>query len=262
MGIDVCVVSYNTPTYLQRFLHSYSAIQERTSQLYLRVNGPTKADYDVIDEVSDIIDLCSFGTNVGYARAVNDLVKMGENEIVGIFNADVTLTPDLWDCVQYMEDHEDIGVLGPRQTNSYGRLMCAGGIVGTQKEPVFRAWNRRNSEQYADVLDVVGVIGSAYFIRRNVWEELTSCQEYAMFLAERGESVVGAFLPTKHWFEETFCTYHAREHGYRVVYYGPALLRHESGQSGKPPGGKKRVWEESKQMFRDACDAVHQMERE
>lgn len=264
LSLDVCVVTWKTPLYLDQFLTSYESVARRESKLFLRANDPTTADKEIIGRHAEGDAVLSLGCNMGYAKSINCLAGMGSADIIGIFNADAVLSEDIWDCVEYMEQNPDIGVLGPRQTDGTrsNRLTCGGGVIGTQAKPEFRAWGKHNSDKYADIVDVVGVMGTAYFIRRSVWDELTQCSDYVKFLNDREIEVVGAFLPTRHWYEETFCTYHARAHGYRVVYYGPAQVIHYSKKSGDPPGGTKKTWNESKQFFREACDSVHQMDHE
>lgn len=265
LTLDVCVVTWQTPVYLSTFLQSYEDVTRRESRLFLRANDPSTADKSIIGLFAHKLDATlAIGDNVGYAKSVNQLAAMGSGDIIGIFNADTVLSEDIWDCVQYMEDNPDIGVLGPRQVDGTksNRLTCGGGIIGTQAKPDFRAWGKRNSDKYADIHDCVNVMGAAYFVRRSVWDELTQCPDYVRFLNDRDIEVVGAFLPTEHWYEETFCSYHARAHGYRVVYYGPAVMTHFSAKSGPPPGGKKSVWKRSKAFFIEACEGVHDMEHE
>lgn len=261
--LDVCVVSYRTPRYLDEFIESYREIKNHDTNLFVRVNDPVEEDMEVLNRDREgFHPRRTVGDNLGYARSVNYLVDQGSADYVGIFNADARLTSDVWDCIDYMKQNVDVGVLGPRQVDASGRLTCGGGVIGSQRKPQFRGWRARDSAKFHTVEDVVGVMGAIYFMPRAVWNELSTCSEYRAFMQSRfgdgmGES--GAFLPTEHFYEETFCTYHARAHGYRVVYYGPAKMFHGWQKSGKP---KKGVMERSKSLFIEACQNVHAMECE
>lgn len=259
-SLDVCVVSYQTPNHLDGFIDSYMDVMNRDTNLFLRVNDPSSEDLRVLGRDRPGLRFTrTIGDNIGYAKSVNYLVSQGVGDYIGIFNADARLSPDVWDCVEYLVSNPNVGVLGPRQTDGKGRLTCGGGVIGSQKNPRFRGWYSRDLPEYHEVRDVIGVMGAIYFMPRSVWDELSNCPEYVTFLRSLGQEPLGAFLPTEHFYEETLCTYHAREHGYRVVYYGPAKMYHQWQGSGKPSVG---VAQRSKSLFIRACEEVHNMEHE
>jgi hypothetical protein len=168
--------------------------------------APTEADAVVAkaaQEQDGTIRVISSEENTGYARACNFAASFGcDHDVLGLFNADIILTPDSVDeCVTALLSQPDWAVLGPRQVDSKGRITHAG-IVGTQAAPRHRGWHRADRGQFTDVLDDVPTVsGAAYFIKRHVWDELTSCPIYRRSAPE----ALGAFLPTKHFHEETFC---------------------------------------------------------
>lgn len=116
--------------------------------------------------------------------------------------------------------------------------------------------------QVQDVQEAVTVSGSAYFIKREVWEQLSICPTYleacySLYEADERWNPSGAFLPTDHYYEETFCSYHARAHGWKVLYYGPEKIIHEwhkSSAVGDPSTDGKM--NKSRLEFRTAC-ALH-----
>ena len=94
------------------------------------------------------------------------------------------------------------------------------------------------------------VMGSAYFTKRKIWDELTNCPIYQ----DCFPGVTGAVLPTFLYYEETGHSYHAAAHGYKNVYYGLAECIHEwHGSIHKH--GDKGAFKQSQQMFRTFCDA-------
>jgi GT2 family glycosyltransferase len=113
----------------------------------------------------------------------------------------------------------------------------------------------RHLDSFSDIEEAVTVSGSAYFIRRSVWDELTNCSLYQNFSPSNG-----AFLQTPLFYEETFCSYHVRQHGYKVLYNGQAKMIHEWHQSAKEEEGYvQEVLPVARKMFREAC-AAHNME--
>lgn len=261
-SVDVCVVSWRTPELLGRFLDSYKAVsKKRRSRLFVRVNDPLLPDETIVRKYAAIIDgHLSMGRNIGYARSVNLLAGMGDGDVLGIFNADARLTDDLWGCVEGVNE-PGVGVLGPRLLDNRGLMTCGGGVVGEPDSPRFPSWRKRSAAVPPARYDALSVSGAAFFTPRKVWNELSGCAEYRAALMRRGLPG-GGLLPTDHWYEETFYAYHARAHGYRVVYDGSLMLRHEVGASGNPPAGRAKVWRESRALFREMCDEVHGMERE
>lgn len=244
--IDIIVVNYRTPDDLMAFVDSYR--ETRTDECELTV-----VDVDPLVSVGykNIPGtLITMKENKGYAFAVNYAAASAGGDVLGIFNADIKLKPGtIKDCVTALRSRSDWGVLGPLQHDSKG-LVTHGGILGTNEHPHQRGWHQRYSNEYRDIReDAVVIMGSAYFIKKKVWDELTSCPIYQ----ECFPGAFGAFLPTFLYYEETGCSYHAAAHGYKNVYYGVAECIHEwHGSIHKH--GDKAAFKDSQKVFRDFCD--------
>ena len=246
-GVDVVVVNYHTPSLLEAFLRSNEKYGMPESDLFVAQVEPTPADLSVGSPGAYVF---THETNVGYAAAVNHAAAYGDREFIAVFNADTELLPDtLSTCLLALQANPSWGVLGPRQVDGHNRLTHAG-IFGTLERPAHRAWRHADSEAFADVCEAVTVSGSAYFARRFMWNELSTCPIYRRIYPD----VQGAFLPTQHYYEETWCSYHAHAHGWKVVYYGPARMIHHWHQSSKV-GSIEREMKRSQMMFRHACDS-------
>lgn len=251
-GVDVVVVNYRTPEDLTSFLNSF-ATQVSTVPASLYV-----ADVDPLEEfpsgvLRDMGDWTVFDTNVGYSGACNHLAAKGNREVVAFFNADTELFDyTLDECHSALMENEGWGILGPMQVDKTGKITHAGtdGDLTTAKP---RGWRSTNLKKYRDVIECPTVFGSAYFVKRECWDELTACPIY------RSEypHVDGAFLPTPHYYEETWCSYHAFWHGWRVIYYGKSVMIHNWHQS-SPVGGvaEREYMPISRKMFQSMCD-VH-----
>lgn len=260
--LDVVVVNYRTPADMGAFLRSYAEHPPALEGgLWVCNVQPTMADRDVVeDSRSDLkLEELVFADNVGYARSCNAGAALGTSDVVAFFNADVVLTQGALDsCAVAVDVNPAWGVLGPRQVDERGRIT-AGGIFGTSSAPRMRGWSERGAGMYQDVRDdAVSVAGAALFAKRQVWEELGACEDYRGAAPE----AEGAFLPTQHYYEETYFCYHARHHGWRCAYYGSVTVVHKWHRASEIGSAVDRdVMRESRGHFRRACDA-HGMEHD
>jgi GT2 family glycosyltransferase len=250
MAVDVVVVNYHTPDLLLDFINSYHWARFEGCTLTV-VDVDTGAGNSVAVEERDMVTI-GVHDNIGYARACNQGALNGENDVILLANADTLLKPGgLKECHDALISVDDWGVLGPRQVGRHNQIT-AGGIFGTDTNIGQRGWNEPDNGQYSDIRDdAKSVSGSLYFIKRKLWEELTNCPSYQEFTG----GAQGAFLPTNFYYEETACSYHARAHGYKIVYYGPVQMIHYWHQSHPHGDWADMQAESSKQMMRAFCRA-------
>lgn len=251
--LDVVVTNYQTPGDLDQFLDSYAEFPpEVTGGLWVVLVDPTPADQKVVDKWLPVLgfEVITFSYNCGYAAACNAAGAQGTSDVVAFFNADVILTAGaLTECVGQLMNNSQWGILGPRQVDLANRLT-AGGIFGTSTVPRHRGWMALDSNQYSDIrTDAVTVSGSALFVKRTVWNELIQCPEYQMAAPD----ALGAFLPTPHYYEETFMCYHARAHDHKCVFYGPVGIVHKWHQASPHGGWADEQLNKSQVIFREAC---------
>lgn len=258
--LDVIVVNYRTPADLEGFIRSYDQHSGTfESTLYVVNVCPREADLEIgawaVETGLNPTHHIVFDENVGYGRAVNHAASLGSSKVIAAFNADTRLTEGCLDeCYKALHGNPSWGVVGPRQVDEQNRITHAG-IFGTHAIPKHRAWHKKDGEgQYDDVLEAITVSGSAYFIKRRVWDDLMECPIYKALVPE----AEGAFLPTPLFYEETWCSYHAFAHGHKVMYYGPAKMVHkwhESIRSNDKSGWANKAFVEARDLFRAACDA-------
>lgn len=276
MSVDLCVINYNTKDKLQRFLetlHSdYNPDHPKAWNLFVADNGSEDGSADWLQAHFEPYHLkaAHFKDNVGYAAAANDLAAEGHGDVIGILNADVWMTTnDVRSIAKSFEDPE-VAILGPKQRDEQGRITHAG-IIGTNTAPKHRGWRELDPDDvaYRDKIECVTVSGSAYFVRRSVWEELTTNKQYNEMLAKfRASGLItdrpindywrgfqpGAFLPTRHYYEETWVSYFARHLGHKVFYDGRISIGHSWHASSEVGGHADRLFAESKNIFVQACD--------
>jgi GT2 family glycosyltransferase len=253
--IDLCVINYNTRPLLQRFLnHLHSDYQENVWNLYIADNGSSDDSREWLSKNYSRYNISNFiaNENIGYSAAANSLAAMGSSDVIAILNADVWMrTIDVSDMQDFFNDNMDVHISGPKQRDEDGYITHAG-IVGSNIKPEMRGWKKHDpgDNMYRDVVDCVTVSGSAYFIRRNVWDSMTNNSEYQKIVP----GAIGAFLPTPHYYEETWCSYFARHLGYNIRYNGNVSIGHSWHKSSPIGGHADRNFPISQKLFRDACD--------
>lgn len=261
--IDLCIVNHNSASLLKRFLdtlHSDLSEVEKVWKLYITDNNSTDDFIQMMRENSYkySIDNLYLRPNIGYSAACNEMASNSDSDIVALLNGDVWMSSkDCFDIQKIFDENPEIHILGPKQRDENGFITHAG-IVGTNVAPKHRGWREHDPSDnlYKDRINCVTVSGSAYFVRRNVWDSMTNNIKYREIYPD----AIGAFLPTPHYYEETWCSYFARHLGYNVVYDGSVSIGHSWHASSPRPGeGISHVdkyFPISREIFREACDYI------
>lgn len=256
--LDAVVVNYRTPDDLEGFLASWQAFAPDYAELTIVNVDPLDKDREIAEAGvhlaslnNKVAHLRSYSQNVGYSRACNEAVQGSEAEVFAFFNADTRLMKGVIEPLYLnLLLHDRWGVIGPRQVDDLGRITHAG-ILGTNEKPHLRGWMQKDNEGFCDIReDAVSVMGSAYFVKRECWEELWNCPIYRA----RYPDAPGAFLPTEHYYEETFCSYHATAHDWKVVYFGLAKMIHRWHKASPVGGPADAKFSQSQATFREMCD--------
>jgi len=255
--IDLCIINYNTRPLLQRFLNTlHSDYEEGVWKLYIADNGSSDDTLEWLGKVGNSynIDVLSVNENIGYSAASAQLADCGSSDIIAILNSDVWMnTKDVKLMQDFFDSNNDVHISGPKQRDEDGYITHAG-IVGTNTKPLMRGWKVHDplDNLFRDVIECVTVSGSAYFIRRDTWTSMTQNAEYQKV----APGATGAFLPTPHYYEETWCSYFARHLGYKVVYNGNVSIGHSWHKSSPIGGEADQKFNVSRKIFRDACDTI------
>lgn len=253
--IDLCVVNYNTKALLQRQLNTlHSDYKQNVWSLFIADNDSTDNTDSWLKQNMNNYEVDTYvkNSNIGYSAACNQLASKGQSDIIALLNADTWFTTADISAIQDAFDSDpSIHILGPKQRDENGYITHAG-IFGSNTSPKMRGWREHDplDQKYRDRLTCVTVSGSAYFIRRDVWNNMTNNAKYREMVPD----ATGAFLPTPHYYEETWCSYFARHLGYNVVYDGSISIGHSWHKSSPVGGEADQKFRISQKIFRDACD--------
>lgn len=253
--IDLVAVAYNAPEETAGFLESLVFVDAPFSLTIVENASPIPLP--VLEEQAEWVralpNCVSYEVkhqplNLGYARACNYGAAFGVAQYLALLNCDVRFRPTTVSRImEHFRANKTVGIIGPKTVTSDGKLSHAGIVYGPAGNDMHRAWMQPDGPgQYADVLDVRTVAGATYFVRREAWEQLSACSRYL----EIAPDAQGAFLPTKHYYEETWCSYHASAHGWGIHYLGTCRMVHEWHKSS--PVGTQPI-AEAESYFRAAA---------
>lgn len=260
--LDLVAVAYQAPVETARFLDSLGLVDVPFTLTIIDNNSPNQTVREAINLYRHKVEFNHYcvgflpiynAENVGYAKAINHGVALGTAPIVAALNCDTQfLRKSASEIVSFFNEpaNERVGIIGPRTVSSENRLTHAG-IVRNEalKQDLHRGWlHPSDGNNFRDTIEVPTVSGATYFARRTMWNELTNCPIYQ----EIAPSAKGAFLPTQHFYEETWCSYHARAHDWSIKYCGRIDMIHEWHKSSVI--GSQDM-EEPRKYFEEACKA-------
>lgn len=228
IDIQLIVVNYRTYSLLQKFIDSY--LQYRPS---------SSSDLMIVDvgSTEEMENIRTYGLqtvreyeNIGYARACNwaGYLTRGVSRNLAFFNADTLFVNDTCVdiCVQYLNDNPRVGIVGPLQYSTNGKIT-SGGAFGPFDNLKDRLFHSQKIDECRDTVQATSVSGSAFFTKRHLWEGLNGCPPFRQMYP----SAIGGFPVVPHFWEETSYCFHAAQHGYDTVFVGAAEMVHLWHQS-------------------------------
>lgn len=185
--------------------------------------------------------------NVGYTQGNNIGLATAKGRHLLLLNPDTEIIGDaLNQMLRYLDEHADVGIVGPHTLNSDGTTQSSRRNFPTRTAAFFEStWLQpyapkkllddfyvRNAPDDA-VLDVGWMQGSALMARREVYEQIGGLDTgYVMFCEEMD------------WCKQS------KEAGWRNVYLGTAQIIHHGGKSTEQIGAQKHIYfQESKLRY-------------
>lgn len=256
--MDLLLVNYNTKNLVQRFIdHINRDWEPGVWNLHIIDNGSSDGSKEILldlfkDKDNHIASYTS-GNNIGYSKAINFLAGQTNNEYLCAVNADTWFSTEHVKAVmQTFSRTPRAGVIGVKQMDENAKIRHGGIFYDGKTHPVHRGWDEPDpyDAKYKDLVQCWTVSGSIYYMRRLTWDELAQNSDFSKFDSDSK----GAFLPTPHFFEETFFSVHAQKRGWEVWYDGTAPTAghtwHASSEIGE---ASRKFFETSRDMYIDAC---------
>lgn len=120
VDLSVIVVSWNTRELTRNCLRSVlDNIGALSREIFVVDNASDDGSSDTIAREFPSVKLIRNDANLGFAAANNQAMRLANGRYVLLLNSDTEVLGDvLKKCVRYMDEHDDVGILGCRVLNS------------------------------------------------------------------------------------------------------------------------------------------------
>lgn len=189
-------------------------------------NSVNAGNAEILSELKKLpnVEVIINAENVGYVGGNNEGAKRARGEYLLIVNPDIIWREKdtLKKMIDYMDQHGEIGILGPKQINdtdgsvamtvrAFPKLFLQiARRTWIRKLPLIKKWVAHDEMQHLDydqVQDVDWLQSSFWVIRKELWDSLGGLNpDYFLFMSDPD-------LCFKVW-----------EKGFKVVYYPKAVV--------------------------------------
>ncbi len=259
MTVDLLVVNYNTKDLLKRLLDTlHSDYESGVWKLYIADNASPDDSVEWLNENKDSyqINHISQNENIGYSAAINNLAAISSSQYLCAVNADTWFTTNhVKQVAESFRRHRPAAVIGVKQMDESSRIRHGGIFWDGRSNPVHRGWGQYDplDQMHKDVIPCWTVSGSIYYVRRTAWDHMANYIPYR----EQFPNNTGAFLPTPHFFEETFCSQLAHHLGYQVLYDGSVETAGHTWHASSDVGeASNNYFHISREIYIRACNKL------
>ncbi len=231
MQLSICIVSFNTKSYLHDCLYSIVENIHIPHEVIVVDNGSTDGTAEMLTAEFPQVRFFPGSTNEGFSRPMNRALRAAQGEYLVLLNPDTVVLEKAFDqLVAFMEAHPEVGICGPKVLNPDGTLQgpCRRGesrpwAVISYFLGLYRLFPRSkrfggyllNYLDEDEIAEVGGVSGSCMMIRRAVIEDIGYLDERFFAYQEDAD----------------YC-FRARQAGWKVYYVPTARIIHYGGQGG------------------------------
>lgn len=234
VSLSIIIVNYNTSAYLRKYLNSLNGLNLKNISIDICVidNGSRDDSARMVKEFFPDVRLISNRENIGYAKAANHGIRSSNGKYIIISNADIHILDNaLEELVIYLENHQEVGVIGPKVYDDPERksVQCSCRSFPSFKTALFNRYSlltrlfpgNRWSNQYLMLnwchnkpTEVDWVSGCFFIVRR--------------------EAISGIGFFDERFFmynEDVDLCYRIKKAGWKVLYLPYAEIAHKIGAS-------------------------------
>ncbi|MDY6950922.1 MAG: glycosyltransferase family 2 protein [Thermodesulfobacteriota bacterium] len=112
--ISVFIVNYNTSGLLEQCLRSiFNTRGTHSVEVFVADNASTDGSFDMVKQLFPEVSITGYGRNIGYAKAINPLLRKANGQFYLLLHPDVELLPDtLRYMMDFFERRPDAGIVG------------------------------------------------------------------------------------------------------------------------------------------------------
>ncbi len=235
MDLSIIIVNYKTKDLTEATIDSaIETIHDIDYEIIVVDNNSCDGSYETLTERyndNSYISIIENDTNAGFAKANNLGFKYSSGDYILLLNSDVVLQENtVNNTLDYIQNHENVGAIGPRVLLPDGTLdkACRRSFptpsvsfyrfTGLSRIfPKSKRFNRYNLS-YLDkegVYSIECIVGAYILTTRKLYDKFGLNESYFMY----GEDI-------------ELC-YNIINSGYEIVYYGKNSIIHYKGASGK-----------------------------
>lgn len=231
VDISICIVTYQALGLLRDCLRSLYENVGLNFEVIIVDNGSKDGTAQMIEQEFPAVRFVENETNLGYTRPMNQALQMGSGRYLLQLNPDTLVLPHALErMVEFLENHPEAGICGPKVLNSDGTLQkpCRRGEPRPLAVLAYFTGLARlfpDSKVFGQYLmsyidedethPVAGVSGSCMLIRRAVVDQIGYLDERFFAYQEDAD----------------YCL-RARQAGWQVCYFPEAQIIHFGSMGG------------------------------
>jgi len=231
--LSIIINHYKSPEVLKLCLHYLKKNAPEDAEIIVTDSETTERTQDMMRYEYPAIIFLQEKNNVGFAKSVNRGVALARGNFFLIINADVMVTEKnaISKMLAYMQDHEGIGILGPKllSINGEHQPSCfrfySPRTIFARRTPFGKTpWGKKELARFlpqpsAGPTPADWLMGSAFLVRKRAYQDVGPMnEEYFMYMEDVD------------WCR-TFW-----ERGWEVIYYPETFFYHYHFQASKKRG--------------------------
>ena len=235
VDLSIIIVNWNTKEYL---LHCIDSILQKKGSIPMEIividNGSRDRSGEEVKRQFPGLRLIENGRNLGFAKAVNQGLRVSSGRYLLLLNPDTQLREGaIENLVSFMESHAEAGVAGAQLLKGDGsKQNSIANFPSLTTELLNKNLLRRlfpkkfpgKEKDYPEPIEVDSVIGACMMVRRDVLDQVGLLDEdYFLFL------------------EETDWCYRIKRAGWRIYHVPQAEAYHFQGKSAETVKKRARV---------------------
>jgi GT2 family glycosyltransferase len=200
--LSIVIVTWNARDVLLDALESIDReIRSRTdagrieTETLVVDNGSVDGSVEAVREQFPWADVIALPENIGFAAGNNVGLRRAKGRHAVLLNSDTVVLPDALErCVRYLDDHPEVGVVGPQLLNpDRSKQNCVHNYPSLVTEIVPKGllekllprWFPSKRYDHPEPIRVQAVLGACLFVRREVLDDVGLMPEdYFFFLEE------------------------------------------------------------------------------
>ncbi|HHW03154.1 MAG TPA: glycosyltransferase [Thermoanaerobacterales bacterium] len=166
---SIIVLTCNQLEYTKKCLNSVRIYTDVPYEIIIVDNGSTDGTVDFLEKQNDIT-LVKNDKNLGFAKGCNQGIKISKGEFIVLLNNDTIVTKNwLRNLVDFMNNHEDAGIVGPVTNNVSGMQKINVDLKTIDDIHKFADKYNNSDLRYKKVMRLVGF---CMMIRRQLLDEI------------------------------------------------------------------------------------------